>query len=215
MCVSNSFVFTDESLEIKHLISVDKKLASAINVIGNLEYSLYDDSFAFLVDTIIGQMLSNQVANVLSERMLNLCNGRVFPEAIKKLDILKIKSIGISQKKADYIYQLADKLLADTSFFNRLTHASDEKAIIELTSLHGIGNWSAKMYLIFVLNRQDILPFEDGAFLQAYRWLYQTELLSSKEVIQKCQIWKPYSSIAARYLYRVLDDGYVKKDISL
>lgn len=86
----------------------------------------------------------------------------------------------------------------------------DEAVIKRLTSIRGIGTWSAKMYLIFVLNRLDILPFEDGAFLQAYKWLYKTDDLKSSSIVAKCAPWKPYSSLAARYLYRALDSGLVR-----
>ncbi|MCC8014242.1 MAG: hypothetical protein LIO87_03520 [Eubacterium sp.] len=79
----------------------------------------------------------------------------------------------------------------------------------------GIGKWTAKMYLIFVLDCPDVLPVEDAAFLQAYKWLYKTEDCSEKSVYKKCKKWKPYSSIAARYLYRALDMGYTKKEFHL
>ena len=88
---------------------------------------------------------------------------------------------------------------------------TDEAALKELVSLHGIGIWTAKMYLIFVLDRQDILPFEDVAFLQSYKWLYKAEDVSKASIEKKCKKWKPYSSIAARFLYRALDMGFTKK----
>jgi 3-methyladenine DNA glycosylase/8-oxoguanine DNA glycosylase len=95
-------------------------------------------------------------------------------------------------------------------FFDDLARQSDGEIMKHLTSLRGIGSWSAKMYLIFVLNRLDILPYEDGAFLQAYKWLYDTEDVKPASIIYQCKPWKPYSSLAARYLYRALDAGMVK-----
>ena len=67
----------------------------------------------------------------------------------------------------------------------------------------------------FVLDRQDVLPFEDGAFLQSYRWLYKTTDIAPVSVKKKCAKWKPYSSIAARYLYRVLDLGLTREEFHL
>ena len=93
-----------------------------------------------------------------------------------------------------------------------LTKLSDLEVIKKLTKYRGIGNWTAKMYLIFVLNRQDILPYEDGAFIQAYKWLYKTDDISPKAVEKKCRKWKHYSSIAARYMYRALDLGFTKDE---
>ena len=85
----------------------------------------------------------------------------------------------------------------------------------KLMSIKGIGSWSAKMYLIFVLDRQDVLPYEDVAFLQSYGWLYKTSDYSKIAVEKKCNRWKPYSSIAARYMYRALDMGMTKQPIAL
>lgn len=71
------------------------------------------------------------------------------------------------------------------------------------------------MYLIFVLNRQNVLPVEDVAFLQSYKWLYKTDDTSKDSVMKKCKKLSPYSSIAARYLYRALDTGLTKNEFHL
>lgn len=99
--------------------------------------------------------------------------------------------------------------------FSKLPDMTDKAALKELVSLRGIGTWTAKMYLIFVLDRQDILPFEDVAFLQSYKWLYKTEDVSTATIEKKCKKWKPYSSIAARFLYRALDIGFTKEEFHL
>ena len=87
--------------------------------------------------------------------------------------------------------------------------------IHEMTKIRGIGTWTAKMYLIFVLNRPDVLPVEDGAFLQSYRWAYKTNNCKPATLMKKCKKWKPYSSIAARYLYRALDSRLTKEEFHL
>ena len=92
---------------------------------------------------------------------------------------------------------------------------SDTEVIHEMTKIRGIGTWTAKMYLMFVLNRPDILPVEDGAFLQGYRWAYKTDDYKPASIAKKCKKRKPYSSIAARYLYRALDMGLTKEEFHL
>ena len=77
--------------------------------------------------------------------------------------------------KVEYIRNLTNAALDGSLLFDGLKLLSAREVITELTKLCGIGNWTAKMHLIFVLNRLGILPFEDGAFLQSYRWVYQTE----------------------------------------
>ena len=88
---------------------------------------------------------------------------------------------------------------------------TDEDVIKTITSIHGLGMWSAKMYLIFVLNRQDVLPFEDVAFLQGYAWCYKTNKLDKDSITKKLKKLQPYRSIVARYLYKALDYGYTKE----
>ena len=75
--------------------------------------------------------------------------------------------------------------------------------------------WTAKMYLIFVLNRQNILPIEDVAFLQSYKWMYKPDDVSKESVVKKCKKWSPYSSIATRYLYCALNMGFTKEEFHL
>lgn len=99
--------------------------------------------------------------------------------------------------------------------FSEFKEMTDDEIIKRLTSLKGIGPWTAKMYLIFILDRQDVLPYEDGAFLQAYRWLYKTDDVSVDSVEKRCKKWKPYSSVAARFMYRALDYGFAKNEFHL
>lgn len=194
-----------DSPEIIALCVADEHLALLIHRYGELNYSVHDEAFSFLVETIVGQMLSNKVADVISARLYALCGEGLTSEAILHQDISTLKSVGLSVNKSEYILRMATHIRDHPRFFNELVHLTDAEIIRALTSLHGIGSWSAKMYLIFVLNRLDVLPFEDGAFLRAYKWLYNTEDVTATSIIQRCESWKPYSSLAARYLYRALD----------
>jgi DNA-3-methyladenine glycosylase II len=144
-----------------------------------------------------------------------LSAGQITPEFISKLSVEEIKAIGTSTAKANYIKNAASAVLTGELDFTKFPDMTDEAALKELVSLRGIGTWTAKMYLIFVLDRQDILPFEDVAFLQSYKWLYKTEDVSRASIEKKCKKWKPYSSIAARFLYRALDMGFTKKGFHL
>ena len=106
-------------------------------------------------------------------------------------------------------------MLNEKLILSELQNLSNDEVIKKLTSLRGIGLWTAKMYLIFVLNRQNVLPVEDVAFLQSYKWMYKTDDISKNSVIKNCKKWSPYSSIAARYLYRALDTGLTKNEFYL
>lgn len=213
--MSEIIKFTMDTPSIKYLCSKDKRLAKVIQSVGEITYMPHDNAYEQIVDSIIGQMLANKVASVLRKRLLDLCFGSVTPHSINRLTDSEIKSIGISTSKVKYIRNLTESVFNGDVSFDNLDSKSDAEIIKMLTSVQGIGNWSAKMFLIFVLNRQNILPFEDMAFLQSYSWLYKTDDLKPASVKKKCQKWAPYSSIAARYLYRALDTGLTKKDFHL
>lgn len=213
--MSEVIKLTVNSEPLIYLANKDKRLAKLFSMVGGITYKPYEDSYRFLLETIIGQMLSNKVANILCERLLQLCDGQITPSTISVLRTDDFRQIGVSKPKASYIFSLTEAVLNDIIDFPAFNSMENQEVIKELTALRGIGSWSAKMYLIFVLNRPDVLPFEDGAFLQSYMWLYKTEDTTSKAVTAKCRKWKPYTSFAARYLYRALDNGLTKKPFQL
>ena len=213
----NTIIRLDESSSsIQYLCQKDKRLAKVISMIGPITYEPYRNSpYSFLVHEIIEQMLSIKAGAKIYSRLEKLCCGNVSPESIITLSEEQIMSTGTSRAKANYILGITNSIKNGELNLNELETLSDQEIIKTLTKQRGIGNWTAKMYLIFVLNRQDVLPFEDVAFLQAYSWLYKTSDLTPKSVINKCKKWKPYSSIATRYMYRALDTGLTKKEFHL
>ncbi len=208
--MSELITLTSDSNSIQHLCK-DKRMAKLISILGPISYTLSKDSYSFLVNTIIGQMLSNKVADILSSRLITLCGDFVCPDTIGSLTDEAIQNIGISKSKVSYIRNLTEAIQSGTISFSEFPHLQDGEIIKKLTSLRGIGNWSAKMYLIFALDRQDVLPVEDAAFLQGYSWLYNTADLKPASLATACEGWKPYSSIAARYLYQAVDKGLTKE----
>ena len=200
---------------IQYLSTVDKRLAKAISMVGPITYQPHEDSYSFLVHEIIEQMLSTKVSKKMFERLTILCNGDVTPIAVSLLTDDQIRGIGISQSKVSYIRNLTYAITKGELLLDALGDLPDKTIMDLLCSIRGIGSWTAKMYLIFVLDRQDVLPFEDFAFLQGYKWLYKTEDISRKSVEKRCRKWKPYSSIAARYMYKALDLGFTKNEFHL
>lgn len=206
----NSIKYSLDSEEIRYLCNKDKRLAKVISSIGPLEYYIHEDVFAFLVHEIVEQMLSAKAGNVIFSRLVDLCNGQLTPENISILTTDQIKTVGMSYKKACCISDLSSMILSHSLDLTTLESLSNERVISELTSIRGIGLWTAKMCLIFSLNRLDVLPYEDKAFLQSYKWLYNTTDISPNSVIKRCKKWSPYASIASRYMYIALDSGLTK-----
>ena len=200
---------------VQYLCKKDKRLAKLIDMIGEIEYRSQPDCFARLVRSVINQMLSNKVAHVIGGRVTDLCGGAITPKNLLKLDREQLRGAGLSYSKADSILGIAKAASDGNLDFSAFPNMSDEEVLKELTRLRGIGTWSAKMYLIFTLDRKDILPYEDVAFLQSYAWLYKTDDLKPASIIKRCKKWKPYSSIAARYFYYALDMGLTKQEFHL
>ena len=201
---------------VMYLCRVDKRLEKVIRMVGEIEYIPHEeDEYPFLIHEIIEQMLSVKAGQAIFMRLEDLCKGEITPERISKLTDEQIRSIGTSNSKVKCIRSLTDSILKNELDLKTLSLLPDDAVMAKLTSIHGIGKWTAKMYLMFVLNRPDILPYEDGAFLQTYRWAYKTDDCSSASVIRKCKKWQPYSSIASRFFYRALDAGLTRDEFHL
>lgn len=212
----SEWIYLNEKVDsIRYLCQKDKRLAKLISMIGPINYQPHDNGFSFLVHEIIEQMLSIKSGQKIYSRLEALCNGCVTPDSILSLTFEQLREIGTSSSKANCLLNLSRSVNTGKLILSNLPNLPDKDVISSLTELKGIGNWTAKMYLIFVLDRPDILPYEDGAFIQSYKWLYKTTNASPAAVIKKCKKWSPYSSIAARYLYRTLDMGFTKSDFHL
>lgn len=202
---------TDEP--ILYLKQQDSRLADLIDDIGEIVCHEHVDDFSFIASEIVGQMLSNKVADILFDRLRELCLGEVTPKAILDHTIDELRSIGISKSKAACLHDFAVSIV-DGNIDLQQFHIMNTAEVIErLTKVKGIGPWTAKMYALFVLRHSDVLPYEDGAFLQSYKWLYETTEVKPKTIITDCRKWQPYSSYAARYLYRALDVGYTQMNV--
>lgn len=197
-----NFPLYEEAVSI--LKKKDKKLAWLMERVGLLSHTDLKDDFLFFIEQVIGQMLSIQVADVMTRRLVDLCRGEITAGTICSLSVDELKKIGISLRKAECIRQIAFMVKNGSLDFGKLKELSDAEIIKSLTAIKGIGNWTAKMYL-YKINRPDVLPYEDATFLAAYKWLYRTRNVKPEAVKRRCRKWSPYSSVAAMYLYTAFD----------
>ena len=179
----------ENSPGVKYLCAKDKRLAKAISMVGTISYIPHDDEYAFLIHEIIEQMLSIKAGRQIYDRLEALFSCLITPQRSSQLLVPTIRPTSSSTSTFLYIRNITDAVLSGDICFDVLREMSDEAVIKKLTALRGIGMWTAKMYLIFVLDRQDVLPFEDGAFLQSYRWLYKTTDIAPVSVKKKCAKW--------------------------
>lgn len=209
--MQKTIILNQETPAIQYLCKTDNRLAKAIQMVGPITYSTHaNNPYAFIVHEIIEQMLSIKAGKKIYDRLENICNGSITPASINQLTDEQLRSTGTSIAKVGYIRNLTAAILSKSIILDEFSSLPDDIVIKRLTSIKGIGTWTAKMYLIFVLDRQDVLPYEDGAFIQAFRWLYGYKTVSKSTIIKRTKKWSPYSSIAARYCYKALDMGLVK-----
>lgn len=201
---------------VQYLCKKCKRIAKVIEMVGPIQYNPHiENAYSFLIHEIIEQMLSVKAGQKIYGRLEELCGGKISPNQICTLTDEQIRGTGTSKAKVEYIRNITNAITDGALDLETLNQLSDKEIITALTRVRGIGNWTAKMYLMFVLDRQDILPFEDGAFLQVYRWMYKTHDCREEAVMTKCKKWKPYSSVAARFCYRALDAGMTKEEFHL
>lgn len=189
-------------------LSSDPVMEKLIRQFGPLEFPpRQQDLFAEITDSIISQQLSGKVARVIYSRFEALFPGKkVNPEFALSIDGGKIRAIGASWAKVKYIKDLAQKTLDGTLKLHLLINMQDEEIIEHLIQVKGIGPWTAQMILMFSLDRLDILPLNDLGIQKAFEKLYKVKMGKQKKMIKIAEKWKPYRTIACRYLWKSLDN---------
>ena len=189
-----------------YLLEKDKKLAKIIKDIKLAPLELHGDYFRELTESIIGQQLSIKAADTILSRFYKLMKGPIAPRKVLKLKDEDIRKAGISYQKISYIKDLAKKFDDDEIEFHKFNKLTDEKIIEELIAVRGIGRWTAEMFLIFGLGRPDVFSYGDLGLRRAIEKLYKIKDLEEVEAIRISEKWKPYRSVASRYLWKSLNN---------
>lgn len=209
-------VYLDSSSPaIQRLCAKDKRLAKAISMIGAIDYDVYEDEYEFLIWQIVGQMISGKATEKIGNRLTQWCDGAITREAIDALTDDDLRRVGLSRPKISYIRSLNDSIENGELDFDELRRLDDDSVMKKLRSFRGIGAWTATMYMIFVLDRQNVISMYDRCFLEAYKWLYDTDDVSAASIRKRAAKWSPYASIVARYFYFFLDRGLTKTKFKL
>ena len=191
----------------------DKRFAPLIKKHGLPDLVRGKNPFSALVRSIIHQQVSGAAAETIHARFLSLFPRGTFPTpaAVRAIPLEKMRAAGLSGQKASYIKDLAEKF-TDGSIKHRSLHKMESAAIVEhLTQVKGIGVWTVHMFLIFTLNRPDVLPTGDLGIRKGFQSLYKLKDLPSHEQMEKlARHWRPHASVASWYLWRVANELKVK-----
>ncbi len=192
----------------KHLQKVDLILGAVIKRVGIIEKRPRSPNhFRSLVESIISQQLSVKASDTIFKRFLALFPGNKFPkaEAILKMPIRKLRSVGISGAKAKYIKDLASHVHQGKLSFQKFRKLSDEEVIEALIQIKGIGRWTAEMFLMFSFDRQDLFSHGDLGLRNAIQKLYGFRKPPTvKQINAIVAKWSPHKTLACRYLWRSL-----------
>jgi len=190
-----------------HLKGCDPVLQRLIGEVGPYAIEYLEPCFETLVKSIVYQQLSGKVARVIFNRLAAAAGvGPLTPESVLKLRPARMRAAGLSQQKVAYIRDLARRTRSGEVDFGALQALPDDEVCRSLTSVKGIGVWTAQMFLIFALRRVDVLPSADLGIRAALRKLYGLpELPKPAQIEELAREWRPYSTVASWYLWRSLE----------
>ena len=170
------------------------------------------DHFSMLVRAIVFQQLSTKAATTIHNRLIECMPGGVTPECLAAITDAQFRGAGISRQKAAYLRDLAGKVAAGDVPLAAVDTMTDEEVIEALTKIKGIGRWTAEMFLIFRLQRPDVLPVGDLGIVNAIQRAYRLRKKPTPERMRTLgEAWRPYRSVATWYLWRSLDNEPVKE----
>lgn len=188
--------------EISYLKNKDKKLAEVIEKVGLIERETDPELFSALVHHIVGQQISTKAQATIWERMKNSL-GAVTPETILNASIEEIRSFGISLRKVEYIKDFAEKVHTGEFDIEAAEKMEDDELIKYLTTLKGVGVWTAEMILLFCLQRPNVFSFDDLAIQRGLRMVYHHRKIDRILFEKYKRRFSPYCSVASLYLWAV------------
>jgi DNA-3-methyladenine glycosylase II len=191
---------------VAHLKNADPVLREIIERLGPCRMEFGPPEFHSLAEAIVYQQLNGKAAVTIFKRFAALAGEPLTPEGILKLTDEQMRSAGLSKQKSAYLKDLAAKTKEGLLDFSKLPALSDEEVIKHLTQVKGIGVWTAQMFLMFTLKRENVLPTGDYGVQAAIKKHYKKRKLPKPEVMEKiAKRWEPYRSVACWYLWRSLD----------
>lgn len=194
----------------RHLMRRDPRLSALIKKVGRcgLSDSRKEPPFAALVRAILSQQLSGKAADTIEGRVVALVGGRknLSPDSLLAADPVALRAAGVSGPKISYLRDLASRIQDGRLDLHALEHQHDEAVITAITEVKGLGRWSAEMFLMFRLNRPDVFPVADlGIVKGVQKLLGMKRRPKPRTMLRAAEVWRPYRSVAAWYLWRLHD----------
>ncbi len=188
----------------------DKALARIIRACGPIHLVSRDDPFQSLARAIVGQQISVKAAASVWARVQAAC-GTVAPERVCRMRASTLRKAGLSERKVSYVKDLAARFRSGELDPAQWPAMDDESVIQTLVAVHGVGRWTAEMFLIFNLVRPDVYPVDDPGLLTALGRVYgDGQKFTRAEAIEIASRWQPWRTVATWYLWRSLDTPFAE-----
>ena len=188
--------------ETDYLSQKDKRLGEAIQKVGPIQREVDTDLFSAVVHHIIGQQISTKAHATIWQRMQEAL-GSVDAEHILAAGVPQLQKLGMTFRKAEYITDFAQKVQNGKFDLEEIWQKPDEEVIRELSSLKGIGVWTAEMILLFCMQRPDVFSYDDLAIQRGLRMLYHHRKIDRKLFAKYRRRFSPYCSVASLYLWAI------------
>ena len=190
----------------RELMKQDRILKKLIPKYGSGFLVTRGDAFTTLARAIVGQQISVTAAQAVWDRVVIASKKKINPKNILALSIEELRAAGLSGRKVEYIQDLADHFDSGRLHANQWKDMDDESVIKELSSIRGIGRWTAEMFLIFNMVRPNILPLDDIGLIKAISLNYFSgEPVSRHEAREVAANWGPWRTVATWYMWRRID----------
>lgn len=187
------------SREAISTLKSDPDLGPLIEEHGTLTLEPADDTFRRLVVSVVRQQVSMAAARAIRNRLFD--DFEITPSSLAAVDPEELTAVGLSSRKAEYVRNIAQAHLENGYGREYFAGLEDEEVVSELTEIRGVGDWTARMYLMFCLGREDVFPVEDLGIRKGMRELYHEDM-TRREMREKAGDWRPYRSFASLYLWR-------------
>ena len=167
--------------------------------------------FKSLTRSIVYQQLSGKVAKTIFDRFISLYKDKSYPTPVDVIDIdhKKLRSVGLSNSKAQYIKNIAYEFLDNPDTYESLEKMDDQDIIDTLITIKGVGLWTAQMFLMFTLNRPDVFPVTDLGVQKGFQHYYKlSDIPVPVQMLKKSEKWAPYRTVVSLYFWRLLEGPF-------
>ena len=196
---------------VKYLRQSDPELIPLLDAFKIQDLKPETDYFKSLTRSIVYQQLSGKAAKTISDRFILLYKDKSYPTPVDVINIdhEKLRSVGLSNSKAQYIKNIAHAFLDNPDTYDSLEKMDDQDIIDTLITIKGVGPWTAQMFLMFTLNRPDVFPVTDLGVQKGFQHYYKlSEMPTPGQMLKKSEQWAPYRTVVSLYFWRLLEGPF-------